>query len=54
MRNVCESCAYNKTPGRDKAQCVKYGIVIYSPRIYCVAWERKKPDEQVRKQKDGA
>ena len=42
MRNVCESCKYAKprVGASYSIYCVKYGIVRYQPRDFCVAWER--------------
>ena len=38
MKNVCEGCEHGKIKykGAD-IFCVKYGIPIHSPRIYCVS-----------------
>lgn len=44
MKNVCNTCKYSKNKG-EGIYCVKYGIVIYRERMYCIAWERD-TDEQ--------
>lgn len=49
MKNVCESCK-NAKKRRTDTYCVKYGIIIYQPRIYCVALERD--NGKVQKQED--
>lgn len=51
MKNACDSCAWKKSK-RIGTFCVKYGIEIYQPRIYCVAYERR-TNEQIREQADG-
>lgn len=48
MKNVCDSCKFAKRKG-DGIYCVKYGIIIYKERVYCVAYER---DSEVRKSED--
>ena len=57
MKNACEVCRYKK----DKPTglyCVKYGIVRYQPRTFCVAFERDAykawgENEQVQKPENG-
>lgn len=48
MKNVCDSCKFLKIRGFN-ISCVKYGIPLYTPRLYCVSYEGKK-NEQVREQ----
>lgn len=51
MKDVCVACKYAK-PKQTGIYCIKYGIIIYQPRIYCVAYERDVKVEQVRKQEN--
>ena len=51
MRNVCDTCGYQKNRKPGSWFCTKYGIPMHIERIYCVSKERK--DEQIRKPKDG-
>lgn len=48
MKNVCDSCKYAKEKGRAR-YCVKYGIIIYKERVYCISYE----GEQIQGQEDG-
>ena len=58
MRNVCEDCKYAKPKGGGTTYCVKYGIIRYEPRVYCVAWDRtektdgEREHEQILCEKD--
>ena len=40
MKNVCESCQFAKL--KNGCYCTKYGIPVYQPRMYCIAYERRK------------
>ena len=43
MKNVCDYCDKQKNRKPESWLCVKYGIVLHQPRIYCVSKEDKKP-----------
>ena len=54
MKNVCQNCNNAKWKSTG-CYCLKYGIVLYQQRAYCVAFETRlkdvsesKPDIQVR------
>lgn len=51
MKNVCAACKYSKEKGQNY-YCVKYGIIIYQPRAYCISYEED--SREVRKPKDGS
>lgn len=53
MKDVCKACRYSKDKGGG-VYCVKYGIIIYQPRIYCISWERDTKDDKVQKQENRA
>ena len=52
MKNVCDYCQRQKNRKPDSWWCSKYGIPMYTPRIYCVSVSKEKKDEQVRKQEN--
>ena len=45
MKNVCYNCENAKLKSGG-CYCTKYGIVIYQPRMYCVAYETKKREKE--------
>ena len=45
MKNVCDYCDKQKNRKPESWLCVKYGIVLHQPRIYCVSKEDKPRDE---------
>ena len=45
MKNVCDYCNKQKNRKPESWLCVKYGIVLHQPRIYCVSKEDKPRDE---------
>ena len=51
MRNVCDSCRWQKKRLGGEWNCLKYGIPMKYGRTFCVAYERGK-NEQVREQED--
>ena len=53
MKNVCKSCKFSKDKG-EAVYCVKYGIIIYQPRMYCISWERDTKDVKVQKPENRA
>lgn len=52
MRNVCDTCGYQKNRKPGSWFCTKYGIPMHIERIYCVS-KGAKDREQVQEQKDG-
>ena len=40
MKNVCEACKNAKWKNKN-CYCVKYGIPVYQPRMFCVAYDSK-------------
>ena len=51
MKNCCDSCKFSKTKGNAR-YCVKYGITVFSPRVFCIAFERDVRDGKIRKQEN--
>lgn len=43
MKDVCENCRFRKK-GKTK-YCTKYGIPIWTPKVYCVSKEPERGTE---------
>lgn len=48
MKDVCENCRFRKK-GKTK-YCTKYGIPIWTPKVYCVS---KEPESTVNDEETG-
>lgn len=51
MKNVCDTCGWQKNRKPDSWFCTKYGIPMRQPRIYCISISKEgKPHVQATEQ----
>ena len=53
VRDACKECKWVKYKQSGACYCVKYGIIIGYPKMWCGGFEEREQDEQVQEQKMG-